>query len=178
MEILMIKSTGIVLIVACFIPSLAMAKVDCEVLKGGIHSAKVIKVADGDTATVRLDSGRSVVVRFYGVDTPEKERAKKWAAQPFSEEPKTFTEERLSDRVVTVKFNGDKTYGRCVGEIFIDDRSHSLALIEGGYAWWYKRYAAKRSDLKRAQENAKANKMGLWAESDPQAPWAFRKAHR
>lgn len=34
-------------------------------------TGKVVKVADGDTITV-LSNGKSVRVRFYGIDAPEK----------------------------------------------------------------------------------------------------------
>ena len=155
-----------------------LANVDCESLKGQTFEAAIIKVADGDTATVKLKkSGRNVKVRFFGVDTPETKWSGHWPEQPYSVEAKIFTVTTLNNKNVKVTFTGDRTYSRCVGEIFTNGQSHSLALINGGYAWWYSKYAPNRSDLKDAQVAAKQSKRGLWANSNAQAPWDFRKHH-
>jgi len=157
----------------------AVASIDCESLKGQTLEATVFKVADGDTATVKLKIlGSKVKVRFYGADTPESEWKGHWPEQPYSVEAKEFTVTKLNNKNVHVAFTGDGTYSRCVGEIFVNGKSHSLALINNGYAWWYSKYAPNRKDLKKAQNSAKRSKIGLWADSDVQAPWDFRKQHK
>jgi micrococcal nuclease len=169
---------NLLLLASLALSQFSIASVDCSPLDDGIHSANVVTVSDGDTATVKLiKTGDLVKVRFYGADTPETEWKGKWPAQPFSEEAKAFTINKLSNQLVTIDFNGEGTYSRCVGEIFLNSESLSLALINEGYAWWYNRYAPDRNDLKQAQENAKENKNGLWADNDPQAPWDFRKQY-
>jgi endonuclease YncB( thermonuclease family) len=62
-----------------------------------------------------------------------------------------------------VTFKGDGTYSRCVGEIFINGKSHSLALIKNGYAWWYSKYDPNRTYSENAHNSAKHSKLGLWA---------------
>lgn len=157
----------------------AIANIDCESFKGQNLKAIIIKVADGDTATVKLKAlGSEVKIRFYGVDTPESKWVGQWPDQAYSYEAKSFTVSKLNNKSVDVLFTGDGTYSRCVGEIFVNGQSHSLALIQGGYAWWYSKYSPSRTDLKDAQSYARNSKLGLWANPNAQAPWDFRKQHR
>lgn len=154
----------------------ANANINCSALKGKVYDSIITKVADGDTATVKINKlSKNVDVRFFGVDTPESEWKGKWPAQHFSKEAKNFTVNSLRNKKVKVKFDGNGTYGRCVGEIFVNNKSHSLALIEGGYAWWYSSYSKGRMDFKSAQSKAKKSKRGLWAKKNPISPWNYRK---
>jgi micrococcal nuclease len=156
-----------------------LAEINCKQLENKTLEATVVNVADGDTATVRLATkGNTLIVRFYGVDTPESEWPGKWPEQAYSSDAKTFTVSALRGKEVSVAFNGDGTYGRCVGEVFVSGRSHSVALLEGGYAWWYARYAPDRHDLADAQVKARLSRKGLWASQHPQEPWLYRKKYR
>lgn len=156
----------------------ATANVDCSALKNKTYQSVITRVADGDTATVKINKlNKTVNVRFFGVDTPESAWKGKWPAQDFSKEAKQFTIRSLRDKAVTVKFDGNGTYGRCVGEIFINGKSHSLALVEGGYAWWYSRYSRNRNDLKLAESKARKAKRGLWANPNALSPSDFRKKY-
>lgn len=154
-----------------------LAKVDCEQLQNRTYSASVIRVSDGDTATVKLKNTQEVSVRFYGVDTPESAWRGHWPKQAHSSEAKEFTN-LLMNKSVQVIFSGDETYNRCVGEIFVNNISHSLSLVEKGHAWWYSKYAQDRSDLKAAQIKAKNSKVGLWANPKHKAPWNFRRYYQ
>jgi endonuclease YncB( thermonuclease family) len=157
-----------------------LAEINCKQLENKTLEATIVNVADGDTATVKLaDKGDTLSVRFYGVATPESAWPGKWPEQAYSGEAKAFTVSALRGRDVNVVFNGDgTTYGHCVGEVFVNGRSHSLALLEGGYAWWYARYAPNRQDLADAQVKARLSRKGLWASQHPQEPWFYRKQHK
>lgn len=173
------KITIITLTTLLLLSSSAFAAVDCQSLAGKSHKATIIKVADGDTATVRLvDNTTRVKVRFFGVDTPESKWEGHWHEQHYSTEAKYFTIRELNNKKVTVKFTGDKTYSRCVGEIFVNGQSHSLALVKGGYAWWYAMYSPSRNDLQRAHASAKLSKVGLWNNPNAIAPWVFRRKYK
>lgn len=161
------------------IPNLAYSAVDCEALKDGMREGVIVKVADGDTASLKISSNNQIVqVRFFGVDTPESKWTGKWPAQAYSSEAKRFTKSKLLGQEVTVNFNGGGTHHRCVGEIFINGASHSLNIIGGGYGWWYKRFSPQRLDFKHALESARIKRLGLWADSDPVAPWDYRRNYR
>jgi endonuclease YncB( thermonuclease family) len=50
-------------------------------------------------------------------------------------------------------------------------------------AWFYRQYQREQSPNDRrlyeaAEDAAKAAKRGLWHDSDPVAPWEFRRAKR
>ena len=46
-----------------------------------------------------------------------------------------------------------------------------------GMAWWYRRYD-KTEELENAERYAKENKISLWADPNPIAPWNWRKGKR
>jgi endonuclease YncB( thermonuclease family) len=50
-------------------------------------------------------------------------------------------------------------------------------MIEEGFAWHFKRYNADRR-LAEAEERARRDAKGLWAEKEPIAPWNFRQRRR
>jgi endonuclease YncB( thermonuclease family) len=171
--------TALLLGTALTLSHVSHAATDCSAFKGKTLDASISYVADGDTASVKLTgTGEKVKVRFYGVDTPESQWKDVWPAQAYSDKAKNFTVNQLREQNVQVTFTGDQSYSRCIGEIFLNGRSHSLALIEAGYAWWYKKYSPRRTDLGRAQAHAENSKTGLWASSNPMAPWDFRNKYR
>lgn len=153
----------------------SLASVDCSTLKNNDRKAEVLWVSDGDSAKVKLRNGQEVNVRFFGVDTPESEWKGKWKQQAHSQKAKGFTKWLIHKKEVVVDFNGEGTYGRCVGEIFVNSKSVSKAIIESGHGWWYKQYAPKRLDLMEAQSEAKAKKLGLWVDKNPTPPWEYRR---
>jgi len=64
-----------------------------------------------------------------------------------------------------------------------DGQDASLSLIEAGYDWHFKRYAAEqsitdRASYARAEEAARQAKKGLWSEPAPQPPWEWRAQRR
>lgn len=55
----------------------------------------------------------------------------------------------------------------------------NLELVRVGLAWHYKQYQREqspddRSAYAQAEERAKAEKQGLWIDSDPTPPWDWR----
>jgi len=139
-------------------------------------NGRVVHVTDGDTAVVET-GGRSLRVRFYGVDAPERAN-RDWPAQPYSRAAAEFMQKLLGGRAVRVRLNGDRTHGREVGEIFVDNRSASRELLRAGLGWWNDRFAANDAELARLQREARAARRGLWRDANPVAPWAHRRTHR
>lgn len=137
---------------------------------------RVVGVADGDTVTV-LDPGRvRHVVRLSGIDAPEK-------AQAYGERAKRHLSELVFGAVVDVEYDKRDRYGRIVGKVVRDGQDASLSLIEAGYAWHFKRYAAEQSGedraaYARAEEAARQARRGLWSERLPLPPWEWRARSR
>ena len=136
-----------------------------------VLKVKVIGVKDGDTIEV-LYHQLPFVIRLEHIDAPEKK-------QPFG----TVSKQKLSTlafgKNVTIISKGKKgsydSRGRMIAEIYINDRTcANKEMLKSGLAWHYKKYS---SSLEYAQlENvAKKDRVGLWADKNPIAPWNFRK---
>ena len=85
-----------------------------------------------------------------------------------------------------VEFNQHDRYGRIVGKVWVTPPDCptcgktldvGLAQVMTGMAWWYRRYD-KTEELENAERYAKENKIGLWADKNPIAPWDWRKGKR
>jgi endonuclease YncB( thermonuclease family) len=145
-------------------------------LSAGVSAAdlhgKVVGVADGDTVTVLDAEKLQHKIRLAGIDAPEQ-------AQAFGQASK----KNLSDMVYgkQVKVNWDKRdrYGRIIGKVSIDQVDVCLEQVRRGMAWHYKQYQREQSPADRqayaaAEDLARANRVGLWHDTNPVAPWDFR----
>jgi endonuclease YncB( thermonuclease family) len=138
---------------------------------------RVVSVTDGDTAVVATAAGRSLRVRFYGVDAPERAN-RDWPAQAHSRAAHAFMRELIAGRTVRVRLNGDRTHAREVGEIFVNGRSASREIVGAGLAWWNEKFAPNDRELARLQQAARAARRGLWRDDKPVPPWVHRRLHR
>jgi endonuclease YncB( thermonuclease family) len=130
---------------------------------------KVVGVSDGDTITVLRDR-TPVKVRLNAIDCPE-------SGQDFGNRAKIATSELSFGKIVTVRLRGNDRYGRTVADVMLPDgQSLSYELVHLGFAWWYRRYAPNNTVLARLEAEARAAKIGLWSQSDPVPPWAWRKS--
>ena len=134
-------------------------------------SGRVVKVTDGDTITI-LDANQTQhKVRLYGIDTPEYK-------QPYSRAATKTLAGLVEGEGVGVDVKDTDRYGRTVGVIYKGNVNVNLQMVKSGYAWWYKRYAPLDDDLRMAEERARIDKLGLWAEPDPIPPWEWRRGVR
>jgi micrococcal nuclease len=136
---------------------------------------RVVRVLDGDTVEVlRVEGERRVPikVRLHGVDCPEKR-------QPFGQKAKEATLRLAGGQQVRVEPRDRDRYGRTVGVVLLPDGSSLNAeLVRQGLAWWYQRYAPRAKELGELEARARAGRLGLWGEPNPQAPWDYRRAQR
>ena len=136
-------------------------------------SGKVIRVSDGDTCDVEIDSDKTVRVRIYGIDAPE-------LSQPFGRDARKYLDQRIFRQAVTVEKFYDDQYGRCVGRILLNGQDLALELLREGIVWHYVQYSSDQS-YSIAERLAREAQKGLWkGASDgnsPVAPWEYRKAH-
>lgn len=139
----------------------------------GVLTGRVVQVADGDTITV-LDANKNQHrIRLQGIDAPER-------AQPFSNVSRQHLAELVAGKTVKVMWSKRDRYGRIVGTVFVDGRDVSLEQVKAGLAWHYKYYANEQSPEDRqryaqAEDNARADNLGLWQEKNPVPPWEFRR---
>ena len=145
----------------------------CTASASKIIQGKVVSVADGDTITV-LDAEKTQhKIRLQGIDAPEK-------AQAFGAKSKQALYEMVHGKTVQVSFEKSDKYGRILGKVLLDGQDICHQQIKAGLAWHYKKYQNQQPladrDANSASETAAKNeKLGLWSDPRPVAPWDFRK---
>jgi len=137
-------------------------------LAGDKWTGKAIGVTDGDSITV-LRGQTQVKIRLYGIDCPEK-------GQPWGKRAKQFTEDQCLGQTVLVFGRDTDRYGRLVAEIMLpSQRILNHELLKAGLAWWYEKYAPEASLYRLLEKQARRERVGLWADPEPVAPWEWRK---
>jgi endonuclease YncB( thermonuclease family) len=148
----------------------------------------VVGVSDGDTITARCGEPgayEQIRVRLAGIDAPEK-------GQPFGERAKQAMSDLTFGRQARLECHKTDRYGRSVCNVWVAPASATsgpltldagLAMVTAGMAWWYRAYSSEqtpdaRGQYEFAETEARARRAGLWADSDPVAPWEWRKAKR
>ena len=133
-------------------------------------TGKVIRVLDGDTMEVLVNK-EPIRVRLAEIDCPEKK-------QPFGNAAKKYVLQNSAHKIVTVKAKTKDRYGRTIGEVILPNGdSLNRLLIRDGYAWHYKKYS-KDKTLADLENQARNNKVGLWQDKNPTAPWDWRRGKR
>ena len=131
-------------------------------------SAKVIVVMDGDTVMVLRD-GKKLKVRLANIDAPEKD-------QPFGRQSRDSLLEMVGKKQVQIDSQAVDQYGRVVGLISLEGRSVNQEQVKRGMAWEYSHYHADKTYI-GLQNDAQQARRGLWTQTNPQAPWQWRKLH-
>lgn len=129
---------------------------------------RVRQVIDGDT--IELDNGESV--RYIGIDTPEtrKRQGDTWvyAGEPFAERAKDFNRRLVEGKVARLESDVRKKdkYGRVLAYCFVEDVFVNARMLQEGLALLYTIPPnIKYVDLLvKAQQEARENNRGLWAE--------------
>ena len=149
-----------------------------DFLEDGIGTAKLSRIADGDTASFELPSGSYVTIRFFGIDTPESTGdVDKWGVSASK-----FTKAQINkdSEFVLESSTGDKpehdSYGtRYLGYVWYrnssdeDWKNLNLLIVENGYSKSTIQNAPKYlyySYFKKAEDFAKKNLMHIWSNDD------------
>lgn len=126
----------------------------------------VVGVTDGDTLTVLDASKTQHKIRLNGIDAPE-------ISQAFGRRGKEALSAKVFQKPVRVHCHDKDKYGRTIGDVFVDDHDVNVEMVEEGWAWHYVKYSTSQA-LAVAEEQAKTQKLGLWADPNPIAPWDYR----
>ena len=132
-------------------------------------TGKVIGVTDGDTVKV-LVNRQTVKVRLEGIDAPE-------SSQSFGTKSKQALSQMVFEKNVTLKKTGEDRYGRTLGIIMVGKVDANAKMIEGGWAWHYRKYNDEER-LANLELSARKAKRGLWADAKPLPPWEYRARKR
>lgn len=132
-------------------------------------TGEVVGIADGDTITVLRDQ-QPVKVRLAEIDAPEK-------AQAFGNSSKQALSALVFRKQVIVVEQGSDRYKRTIGRVYQGDVDVSAEQVKQGMAWVYRKYS-KDKNLLPLEENAKSQRLGLWADVNPVPPWKWRHSKR
>lgn len=133
-------------------------------------TGNVVGVADGDTITV-LDADKvQHKVRLAEIDAPEK-------AQAFGNRSKQALSALVHDKAVLVVEQGKDRYKRTIGRVYQGDVDVSAEQVRQGMAWVYRKYS-KDKTLLPLEDEARAQRLGLWVDTNPVPPWVWRHSKK
>ncbi len=133
--------------------------------------ARCVGVTDGDTLRVLYVEGETkseIKIRLYGIDAPEK-------SQAFGTQAKKALSELAFGKDLTVTSTGRDRYGRLLAWLTVGSTPINARLVENGFAWHYRKYAPKETELAQLEADARKNRRGLWIDPAPVAPWNYRR---
>ncbi|WP_436294950.1 MULTISPECIES: thermonuclease family protein [unclassified Variovorax] len=133
----------------------------------------VVGVSDGDTLSARCGAPgayEQVKVRVAAIDAPE-------SRQPFGQRSKQALSGLCYMEQARISPRDTDRYGRTVADVKCRGEDAGRHQVAGGWAWVYERYASRDDGaLFKMQYTARAQRLGLWADAKPVAPWDWRKA--
>jgi len=158
----------------------------CATSHAGMLTGKVIGISDGDSITV-LDARKiRHEVRLLGIDAPERR-------QPFGRRSTESLSRLVFGKEVDVIWDKRDHYERILGVVMVAEPScvtrpcpktldAGLEQIKVGMAWWYKQYAKDQragnaERYRKAEEDARRQRLGLWRGGKPVPPWEWRKKY-
>jgi endonuclease YncB( thermonuclease family) len=134
-------------------------------------SGIAVNIPDGDTFTLLTSENKSIRIRLYGIDAPER-------GQDFYQASKKYLGDLLQGQNLNVQVRDTDQYKRIVGDVYLPGKRHvNKAMVEAGLAWHYKQFS-KDENLAVAEEQAKEKRIGLWKQPNARPPWEWRKEKR
>jgi len=143
----------------------------------------VTKVTDGDSIHITTPERTILKVRLYGIDAPETAKINKRTGrvnipgQPYGKESwKVLRGKVMGKQVRLVILDIDK-HRRMVCMVWLDSRNINLEMVREGYAEAFVEYLKEpyREQFMSAQQEAQAEKRGIWSLPNYERPRDFRK---
>ncbi len=134
------------------------------------HLWRVVGVYDGDTVTCLDESNQQQKIRLAEMDAPE-------MGQDFGQVARDSLADLVFGKTVEVEDEGKDRFGRWIAHLSVNGVDVNRQMIATGNAWHYAAYS-KDASLATAQEQAKTQRLGLWAQPNPIPPWEFRATER
>ena len=102
-----------------------------------LYDAELIRVVDGDTVDAWIDLGFDITIRrrirLWGIDAPEmRTRGLQEKAEGFAAKDRLIEILELNHGTFAVRSVGVDKYGRCLGEIYIQDININKQLLAEG----------------------------------------------
>ncbi|KAL7583873.1 uncharacterized 38.1 kDa protein [Lactuca sativa] len=159
-------------------PEIQMAAVERKEARAKRNYAKadalytVIKDAGYGVLHIKNEEilARKYRIRLRGIDAPEN-------AMPYGKEAKDELVKIIDGKCLKILIFDEDQYGRFVGDIYCNGIFVQELMLKKGLAWHYTAYD-KRPELEKWEKSARDKRIGLWASSNPEMPWEWRKNRR
>jgi endonuclease YncB( thermonuclease family) len=144
-------------------------------------NVNVTRVIDGDTVEVTTRAGlfrrkSRERIRLYGIDAPES--SQKGGGQSTRHLRKIIGR----NGKVWLESSGTDQYGRTIGLIYRGRdgaaNSYNYQMVAAGHAHCYMLNRMDQERYKKAEQEARSKKRGLWKQKNPTYPWEYRKAEK
>jgi micrococcal nuclease len=163
-----------------FLPSQVHAELPIGTLDGIVVSA-----SDGNHITVNND-GTEISVRLSCIDAPvitKIRRNEPWLSkpgQPFAGRAFMALSNKVLHKQVRLEIMKIDHHQRAVAVVVLDGRNINLEMVAEGWTWANRNCKKRPADSKyvAAEEQARAKRVGLWSQDNPQPPWEFRKIRK
>lgn len=137
-------------------------------LLGETLNGLVVRVSDGDTITVLDATKIQHRIRLYGIDAPESKQA-------FGRKSREYLSMLVASKNVRVEYKEYDRYNRILGKVYVGKTYVNFEMVAAGLAWHYAAFAPNENTFALAEQRARSEKIGLWADKSPTPPWEFRK---
>ncbi|NEZ54199.1 thermonuclease family protein [Adonisia turfae] len=135
-------------------------------------------IYDGDTLRV-TDGTTEIKLRLCGVDAPEIVQPMGVAAR---DHLRALVDQGEGGQIIVVPIEKDR-YGRTVADLFVpvggEEEIHvNSQMVMDGMAYHYEKYSGRCPQpqvLAMAEERAKAQSAGVWANPNAEKPWEYRE---
>ena len=137
------------------------------------HAAQqclIVGVSDGDTLKARCGTPgayEQVKIQLSKIDAPESKQA-------FGERSKQSLSDLCFQQQAVITGGKKDKYGRTLARVQCQGRDAAMHQVQTGMAWAYVQYLTDPA-IKSAEGVAQAGRAGLWADTAPVAPWAWRQ---
>jgi endonuclease YncB( thermonuclease family) len=193
----MLRKINYVIAISCFAINIAFSQITPEkvstqtdkqkvtvvvpsaTIDGKINliEGRVSLVYDGDTISVTTKDGKIYSIWLKGIDAPE-------SKQNYAKKSRKMLADLIEGKdVKVIVYKKDLLYDRYIGMVYFNGEDVGLRQVETGMAWHYKQFAYEQTSEERrlyiqTEQKARTEKIGLWEDSKPVAPWEFRSGKK
>ena len=132
------------------------------------YTAKVKRIIDGDTIEVEIKKDYKRVIRFFGVDCPEK-------TQKYGIVAKDRLSELLYGKEIDVYPVKLGKYGREVSIVYVNGTSVAEIMLKEGLCFASGDNHKLATNYFRLQEKSRVEKKGMWKEGNIENPAYYRR---
>ena len=139
----------------------------------GEFKGKCIRVIDGDSIDVCIDTGEIRRVHLHGIDAPELSQKHGLAAQG-------FLLQNVRDEQLVVSPVGKDSNGGIIANVYKEDEHVNRKMVASGWAWSEEDPHVEKSVLASESKKARMAKKGIWNDEDQPviSPWKYRQSEK